>query len=72
MGWFKWKKELSPQGDAVAKRAAERILAFQQKLADRLNAVCEKWNRKTLLMVLLALGVAFGAYCLWLVTGLFR
>jgi hypothetical protein len=69
MGWFKRKKEIDPSTEAAAFRIADRILRVQRKVADGLNVWAGRFNRKTIVLMLLGLGLAFGCYCLWLVIG---
>ncbi len=75
MGWFK-RKSKEEDGDrsfdVVAERIAERILNWQYLLSAKLNTKARKINTKVLLSLLVTAGLAFGGYCLWLVTSLFR
>jgi hypothetical protein len=70
MGWFRRKKKLDANGEALAFRIAGEVLAYQRKVADRLNGKAKGWGKKKVVAMLVVLGVLFGAYCLWLVCGL--
>lgn len=72
MGWFKRKKEFDPREELTAQRIANWILGFQRKLADRMNGSVSQMRRINVLLLFLGVGICFGAYCLWLMLGLFR
>ncbi len=72
MGWFKRKKELDAAGELAAQRIAGWILGFQRMLADRLNGSVSGMKRRNVVVLFLGVGICFGAYCLWLMLGLFR
>lgn len=74
MGWFR-RKEKEDNGaslEMVAQRIAVRILAWQTLFSAKLNTQAKRYNQKTILVVMIGLGLVFAWYCLWLVTALFR
>ena len=74
MGWFKRKvrEDDSTSLEMVAQRIAGRILAWQTLFSAKLNTRAKRYNQKTILVVMIGLGLVFAGYCLWLVTSLFR
>lgn len=80
MGFFRRKdqpanRELKALEQArlssLAGKIAERMLLVQLRWAARLNARAQKFGRKPTNVLLSALGIGFGFYCLWLVISAF-
>lgn len=72
MGGFGRKSKASDNDSLLAARIAKTVLAFQRRLADQLNTKVRRMKPGTLSLLFLGFGIVFGAYCLWLVLGLFR
>lgn len=74
MGWFKRNKMAAGDRslDMVAERIAGRILVWQSSLSAKLNNVAKRMDLRVLLALFVIAGLAFGCYCLWLVSSLFR
>lgn len=67
MGFWKSKKRLDVSRERLAMLIANRILGFQRRLADRLNAKAQVMKRSRVIALLLLMGFLAACYCIWLV-----
>ncbi len=76
MAWFRNKKGKGEALEEVnlsasAQKIANWVLAVQARWAAKLNTQAQKFGRKKTNVLLAALGIGFGIYCLWLVRSAF-
>ncbi len=71
MGLFKRKieKPLNENQEQAAGRIANTLLGAQQRSAEWLNVRASKLGKNRVIILMAVLGLGFGLWCLWLVTG---
>jgi hypothetical protein len=66
------KKPQKYEGDTFSSQLSQKVERQGQKLAKLLNRKANRLDGKTLLLLLILFCVLYGAYCLYLITSVFK